>query len=419
MEEIRTMGKLALKGGEPVRKEPFPEWPVWDQQELEAVISVIKSGRWIRTNGHMVKDFEVEFAQFHEAGYCVALTNGSHAIEVALTALDIGPGDEVIVPDYTFIATASAVLYANAVPVFVDVDENTFCLDPKKVEDAITERTKAIIPVHFAGHPADLDALSRIVSQHQLKWIEDSAHAHGAEWNGRKIGTFADLGTFSMQGSKTMTAGEGGAIITNDKSLAEKCASIVNCGRRKGDLIDYQHLRLGSNYRMTELQAAVLRIQLKRLPEHLDLRNKNARYLTEQLQSIPGIIPQKRDSRVTMQGLYLYPFLYEEEHFEGLSRDMFTEALKAEGIPVERAYPALHEVEMFAERRFRPRGCPVDCPHYQGHFQLNPESFPVSSRLSRQMVWISHRALLGNISDMDTIVEAIWKIKRNCSELLS
>lgn len=170
---------------------------------------------------------------------------------------------------------------------------------------------------------------------------------------------------------------------------------------------------------MTELQAAILRVQLRRLPEHLDLRNKNARYLTEQLQSIPGIITQQRDSRVTIQGLYLYSFLYEEEYFEGLPRDTFAKALKAEGIPVERAYPALHEIEMFTERRFRPRGCPVDCPHYQGRFRLNPQDFPVSSRLSCQMVWISHRALLGNASDMDTIVEAIWKIKRNCSELLS
>lgn len=412
------MARLALKGGEPVRREPFPEWPVCNQQELEAVTSVIKSGNWFRARGHMVDDFEAEFAQFQKASYAIAVTNGSHAIEVALAALDIGPGDEVIVPDYTFMATASAVLYSNAVPIFVDVDEKTFCIDPKKVEDAITERTKAIIPVHFAGHPANLDALDRIVSQHRLNWIEDSAHAHGAEWNGKKIGTFANLGTFSMQASKTMTAGEGGAIITNDKTLAEECASIANCGRRKGEH-NYRHFRLASNYRMTELQAAILRVQLRRLPEHLDLRNKNARYLTEQLQSIPGIITQQRDSRVTIQGLYLYPFLYEEEHFEGLPRDMFARALKAEGMPVERAYPALHEVEMFTERRFRPRGCPVDCPYYQGRFQLNPEDFPVSSRLSRQMVWISHRALLGNTSDMDTIVEAIWKIKRNCSELLT
>lgn len=412
------MAKLALKGGEPIRKEPFPEWPVWSQEELEAVTSVIKSRHWTQVSGHMVKDFEVEFAQFQGAKYCIALTNGSHAIEVALTALGIGPGDEVIVPDYTFMATASAVLYANAVPVFVDVDEKTFCIDPKKVENAITERTKAIIPVHFAGHPANLDAVDKIVSQYQLKWIEDSAHAHGAEWNGRKIGTFANLGTFSMQESKTMTAGEGGAIITNDKDLADKCTSIVNCGRSKSDVTDYHHFRLASNYRMTELQAAVLRVQLKRLPEHLDLRNKNARYLTEQLQSIPGITPQIRDSRVTMQGLYLYPFLYEEEYFEGLSRDIFAKALKAEGIPVERAYPALHEIEMFVERRFRPKGCPIECPYYNSHFQLNPEDFPVSSRLSRQMVWISHRALLGDISDMDTIVEAIWKIKKNHSELI-
>lgn len=412
------MAKLALKNGVPVRKKPFPKWPIWDQQELEAVTSVIQSGNWFCTQGHMVDDFEVEFARFQEASFALAVTNGSHALEVALTALDIGPGDEVIVPDYTFMATASAVLYANAVPLLVDVDEKTFCLDPKQVEAAITDRTKAIIPVHFAGHPADLDALGKIVSQHQLKWIEDSAHAHGAEWKSKKIGTFANLGTFSMQASKTMTAGEGGIIITNDKTLIEECASIINCGRHKGEH-DYRHFRLGSNYRLTELQAAVLRVQLKRLPEHLNIRNKNARYLTQQLQLIPGIIPQQCDSRVTKRGLYLYPFLYQEEYFEKLPRETFTRALKAEGIPVERPYPAIHELELFTEKRFRPRGCPVECPHYQGLFQPKAADFPVASRLSRQMVWISHRALLGTTNDMDTIVEAIGKIKKNCSELLS
>jgi len=410
--------RLALRGGEALRKEPFPEWPVWDQREIEAVTSVIKSGNWITPRGQMVIDFEAEFAQFHGAEHALALTNGSHAIEIALAALNIGPGDEVIVPDYTFMATASEVLRANVVPIFVDVDEKTWCIDPRKVKDAITERTKAIIPVHFAGHPADLDALSKIVRQHHLKWIEDSAHAHGAEWKGKRIGTFANLGTFSMQGSKTMTAGEGGAIITSDKDLAEECASVINCGRRKG-FHCYRHFRLGSNYRMTELQAAVLRVQLKRLPEHLDLRNRNAQYLSKQLQLMPGITAQDRDSRTTMQGLYLYPFLYEEEQFDGLPRDMFAKALEAEGIPIERAYPALHEIELFVKQRFRPRGCPVDCPYYQGRFQIDAENFPVSSRLSREMVWIPHRALLGNTEDMDTIVEAIWKIKRNCSELLS
>lgn len=412
------MAELALKGGKTLRKKPFPEWPVWDQREVEAVTSVIKSGNWITPDGHMVSDFEAEFAQFHGAEYALAVTNGSHAIEIGLEALNVGPGDEVIVPDYTFMATASEVLRANAVPIIVDVDEKTWCIDPKKVKDAINERTKAIIPVHFAGHPADLDALSRTVSRHHLKWIEDSAHAHGAEWKGKRVGTFANLGTFSMQASKTMTAGEGGAIITSDKNLAEECASLINCGRRKG-FHNYRHFRLGSNHRMTELQAAVLRVQLKRLPEHLDLRNKNARYLTKQLQLIPGITTQDRDSRTTMQGLYLYPFLYEKEHFAGLPRDIFAKALKAEGIPIERVYPALHEIELFIKRRFRPRGCPVDCGYYQGRFQLDPKNFPVSSRLSREMVWISHGALLGNTEDMDTIAEAIRKIKRNCSELLS
>ena len=314
-------------------------------------------------------------------------------------------------------STGTEVLRVGAIPIFVDVDEKTFCLDPKKVETAITDRTRAIIPVHFAGHPADMDALGEIVSKYNLKWMEDCSHAHGAVWKGKKVGTFADVSTFSMQASKTMTAGEGGIVVTNNESLANECLSVVNCGRRKGKG-GYEHFRLASNFRMSELQAAVLRAQLTRVLEHLSIRNRNARYLDQQLKSIPGIKTGKPDPRMEVQGLYVYPFLYNEEEFKGVSRNVFVEALKAEGIPVEVSYPAMHEIEVFKKYQFCPKGYKEEDPYYKNHIQRDPDNFPIASRLSRQMLWIPNSSLIGDTAGMDDIATAIQKIKENCSELV-
>ncbi len=412
------MSMSAIAGRTPVRRPYFPTWPIWNQREIDAVTSVIKSGCWGLGSGNMVRLFQEEFARFNGSDHAIAVTNGSNAIEVALTALDIGPGDEVIVPDYTFISTASEVLRVGAVPILADVDESTFCIDPQEVDRAINERTKGMIPVHFAGHPADMDSLADTVSRSGLRWVEDASHAHGAEWKKKKVGNFADLATFSMQASKTMTAGEGGIIVTNDKDLAEECMSIVNCGRRKGRG-NYEHFRLASNFRMTELQAAVLRVQLQRLPDQLAARNENARYLEAELGRIPGITTARRDQRVDMQGLYVYPFLYDSDYFEGLSRESFSRALVAEGIPIELSYPALHEIEVIKKRQFLPTGRRHgdEAPCGQYHKQRTAESFPVSSRLSRQMLWISNGMLLGDRCDMDRIMEAIEKIRRHAGEL--
>jgi dTDP-4-amino-4,6-dideoxygalactose transaminase len=410
------MAKLAIKGGQTLRTKAFPAWPTWDQREIDAVTTVIKSGCWGLGSGHMVKDFEKEFAEFIGVKRAVALTNGSNAIEVALSAMDIGPGDEVIVPDYTFMSTGTEVLRVGAVPIFADVDEKTFCIDPAKVEAAITERTKAIIPVHFAGHPADMDALQKIVSKHNLKWMEDCSHAHGATWKKKKVGTFANVSTFSMQASKTMTAGEGGIVVTDDEALADECFSVVNCGRRKGKG-NYEHFRLASNFRLSELQGAVLRVQLARIPEHLIVRNRNARYLDSKLNSIPGIKTGIPDPRMDSQGLYVYPFLYDEKEFKGVPRSVFVNALKAEGIPVEVSYPAMHEIEVFRKYQFCPKGCRREDPRYPHSPQKNPDNFPVASRLSRQMLWIPNGSLIADTKDMDDIVNAIIKIKENCQEL--
>lgn len=225
------MSALALLGGKKTKGKPFPLWPHYDDQERRALEEVLESRVWWRTPGTKTLEFEKAFAAYHGARHGIAVTNGTAALEVTLAALGVGHGDEVIVPNFTFIATASAVLFANALPVLVDVDRESYCLDPALAEAAISPRTKAIIAVHMGGHPADLDRLQEVAKRQGIALIEDAAHAHGSEWRGRKIGTFGTAATFSFQASKLMTAGEGGAILSNDDSFERQARSVHDCGR--------------------------------------------------------------------------------------------------------------------------------------------------------------------------------------------
>jgi 3-amino-5-hydroxybenzoate synthase len=278
------MNKPALLGGPRTKGKDFPLWPHYDALEKEALNRVLESRNWWRTPGVEVSQFEKEFARYHQVRYGVAVTNGTHALEVALAAAGLGPGDDVIIPDFTFVATASAVLSVGALPVMVDVLPNTYCIDPALVEEAVTPRTKSIIAVHMGGHPADLDRLGQIASKRNLLLIEDSAHAHGSEWQGKKIGGFGLAGTFSFQASKLMTAGEGGIIITNDEAFERQARSVHDCGRIPEEWF-YSHYIYGSNFRMTEWQGAILRAQLSRVEGQTATRHRNARLLDALLSS--------------------------------------------------------------------------------------------------------------------------------------
>ena len=229
------MSALALLGGKKAKNKPFPVWPYYDENEARVLKEVLESRVWWRTPGTKTLEFERDFAKFHGARHGIAVTNGTAALEVTMAGLGITAGDEVIVPDFTFVATASAVLFANALPVLVDVDPETYCIDPDLVEAAITSRTKAIVAVHMGGNPADLDRLKKIASRKRLKLIEDSAHAHGSEWRGQRVGTYGVAGTFSFQASKLMTAGEGGVIISNDDKFEVQARSVHDCGRMPGE----------------------------------------------------------------------------------------------------------------------------------------------------------------------------------------
>lgn len=429
------MSKLAIAGGVPVRQKPFPSWPVWDQTEERALLGVLHSGKWWRfsyaagldlrepTSGDrsQVVELQEKFAAFQHARYGVACANGTAAIEIVLKALGIGPGDEVIVPAYTFAATATAVLQVNAIPIFVDIDPDTYNIDPKCVERTITPRTRAIIPVHFSGQSADMDALLAIARKHGLVVVEDAAHAHGSEWKGTRLGALGDGGTFSFQASKNMTAGEGGMIVTNRQEVAELCESYLWAGRAPGRPW-YEHHRLGWNYRLTEFQAAILLQQLERVGVQNGTRAQNARYLSGEISRINGLKPMRVDPRVTSHSYHIYMLRYSQEDFQGLPRAAFVQALNAEGIPCMAGYShGLYKNPMFLEQNFYPKGCPVTCGHYNQTINYGKfaELCPVTERAcAKEAIWFEHRLLLGTRWDMDDIIAAINKIRQNTGELL-
>src|SRR5687768_13818168 len=278
---------LALLGGKHVRTRPIPAWPVYGKPEEERLLRTLRSGLWGKLDGPEVAEFEKRFAEMHGCKHGIGVVNGTVSLRIALLAAGIRAGDEVIIPPYTFFSTASAVVEANAVPVFADIDLHTFNLDPEAVNAAVTDRTRAIIPVHFAGQPADMDALMAIADRHGLTVIEDAAHAHAASYKGRPAGSIGHMGSFSFQSSKNLTAGEGGIIITHDDALAESCRSIHNCGRVAGG-VWYEHHVISGNYRLGEFQAAVLNCQLDRLEEQTEARDRNGRYLASRLEALPG-----------------------------------------------------------------------------------------------------------------------------------
>ena len=407
------MPKLAIQGGSSAKSKPFPDWPIYDDLERDALNEVLESREWWRTEGTKTLEFEQRFAAYHQAKHGIAVTNGTHAIEVALAAAGIGPGDEVIVPNATFVATASAALFAGALPVPVDVSADSYCIDPELAEAAINENTKAIIAVHLGGRPADMDQLTAVAQKYDIALLEDAAHAHGSEWRGRKVGAFGIGGTFSFQASKTITAGEGGMIISNDDDFERLARSTHDCGRMPGEWF-YSHYIYGSNYRLSEWQGAVLLAQLTRLDEQTARRNANGRWLDRMLGEIAGITPQSHDARVTRNGHYAYIFHLDTRAFAGISNQQFVDALEAEGIPTQAPYPPIHKLDVFTSGAYRDR---LSGAQAQANHDFLMDAFPNSFRESDETVWITQNALLGDEEDMTEIVAAIQKIQENARDL--
>ncbi len=406
------MAQLALRGGSPVRTAPFTSWPIYDERESRGLQSVLESRNWGGypcPNDH-AREFGKRFAEIHGAKYGVAVSNGTVSLELALKAAGIGFGDEVIVPAYTWEGTAAAVLFCGAVPVFVDVDPNTYCLDPALAAAAITERTRAIIPVHLGFRFADMDAIMELAAQHNLFVLEDCAHAHGSSWRGRGAGSIGHAGSFSFQTSKLMTAGEGGIVTTSDINLADQVIRLANCGRPARRESSGEPA-LGHNYRMTEFQAIVLLAQLERLEEQTELREINTRRLEEGLKQIGGISLLPRDPRITRQASYHYVFKFHPEDWSGIHRNAFVAALNAEGIHSDgRFYESVYKSSLFnfAAEKY---------PAWAG--SQRDFNCPVAERAGyEESVWLPHQIFLGTAADVNDVLTAIEKIKTNVAELV-
>lgn len=417
--------KLAINGGKPVAPDGLKiNWPIYDKKEEEALIKVLRSGKWWRGAYKDQKDsyvgkFEKTFAEYCGSKYAVAVTNGTAALELALKAGGIEAGDEVIVPAATFIATATAVIMVNAIPIFVDILPDTYQIDPEKIEKAITEKTKAIIPVHYGGYPANMDRIMEIAKKYNLLVIEDAAEAHGSEWRGKKVGSIGDMGTFSFQMGKPLTCGEGGIVLTDNKELASKCYAYHHIGRFPGTPT-YEHSLCGWNYRMTEFQGALLLTQFTRLPEQTEKRAKNGEYLAQLLSKIEGVSALKRDPRITKRGYYFYFIRYNEEKFGGLSRDKFIKALTAEGIPCSTAHnQPLYKNSVFQEMNFGRTGCPISCPFYGKKIDYSKMKCPVVEKIFTSEVVALGKDFLLEKENIKLVVEAIKKIKENLAELLN
>ena len=403
----------AILGGDPVRSTDYPSWPVWDDGERTKILQVLDAGGWWQGNGDVAATFASNFAAYHGARFGMALTNGTHTLEAALVACDVGEGDEVIVPGMTFVASAGAVLAVNASPVLVDIDPDTLCIDVAAAEAAITPRTKVIIAVHVAGAAADLDALTDLCTRRGLRLIEDCAHAHGTFWRGRGVGSWGDFGSFSMQRSKLMTAGEGGVLTCNDEELRDRAWAYADCGRVKGKWF-YHHATYGSNLRMTEWQGAVLQAQLDRFPEQNRIRNDNAIALNSALDEIPGLRTPRRDPRMSTQGNYCYVIHYDSAQFAGLPLKAFETALGAEGIPMGVSYPSLNELALFRNRNFAPR-----LRAHAPAIDYSTQSLPRAEHAAASTVWLQHRLLLADRDDVLDVARAAARIQAHASKIVS
>jgi perosamine synthetase len=411
----RAIDKPALLGGAPARDRRFPSWPQIRDNDEKAWMDVLRSGRWNRNGGKYTAQFEEAWAARLGAKFCLATANGTSALIVSMAALGIGPGDEVLVPSYTFVATVNAVLMHHALPVFVDTDPETFQMDARKIEAAITDRTRLILPAHIGGSSVDMDTTLAVARKHRLPVLEDACQAHLAEWRGRKVSTLGDLGCFSFQASKNLNSGEGGAILTERQDLVEICRSFHDNGRGKMDG-GFSYVRNGCNLRITEFQAALLLEQLTRLEEQAQTREKNAGYLTRRLREIPGISPARMYEGCTRNAYHLYMFRYDRERFAGLPRAKFLKALSAEGIPCSGGYSPLNK-EPFLANTFATRAWQRLYPREILASYAERNQCPANDKLCGEGVWFTQTMLLGPREDMDQIADAIRKIQAHAGEL--
>jgi dTDP-4-amino-4,6-dideoxygalactose transaminase len=405
---------LAIHGGTPARTRPWPRWPEHGEPERAALLRVLESGSWggFPSPNREARALAQEFSRFIGVRHTVPCANGTFSLALALQAARVPPGSEVITSAYTFVGTAGGILAAGCIPVLADVDPDTYCIDPRAVAAAITPRTAAILPVHLACALADMDALGEIARRHALLVVEDCAHAHGAKWRGRGAGGLGDLGSFSMQSSKLLTAGEGGAVTTNDATFAARLASLVNCGRKEPGADAFPEQLLGHNLRMTEWQAALLRAQLERLPEQAARRERNLAQLERELARVPGLRPLRRDPRVTARAVYQFVLRVDRRAFAEVPRDQLVLALRAEGVPCSgQFYTPLAEDPLFAAD-------PLTNLATRSGVGYDPAAFPVAHRAAfEESLWLPHELFLGGESEVADLLAALARVQARAGDL--
>jgi dTDP-4-amino-4,6-dideoxygalactose transaminase len=412
------VGKLAITGGEALRRTPLTRWPIATKAEADALEQVLHSTLWGGQPfpGKFSAAFAEKFARIHTVKYAQCVNTGTVAIQAALKAIGIKPGDEVIVPAYTWEGTVGPVLLVNAVPIFVDVDPETYCLDARLVEKAITPKTRAILPVHLGMRFADMDEILRVAAKHKLKVIEDCAHAHGGMWRGKGAGSMGDLGAFSFQTSKLITSGEGGVVITNNLEYMELVQSYINAGR--ASLTDHYKKRIiGFNYRLGEFQAAILCAQIDQMLAQSPIRGENMQHFESRLRNTPGIGLLKPDPRISRLAPYGYVIKYFAAQAKDIPRAAFVAALQLEGI---------HCDGLFYEPVYKSSLFPVDPTDFPALSWGREQPLDLRSMFScpeaeraayQEAVWFPHQHFLGNSADIDDMANAILKVMENIEEL--
>jgi perosamine synthetase len=409
-------GKPAILGGTPIRSEPFPSWPVIDKVDEEGFLNSLRKKEWCRLYGKTTTNFEEKWAGLLGAKYATGVVNGTNAIYAALYALDVGPGDEVIVPSFTFVATVNAVIQQFALPVFIDTDIDTFQMDVKKLDSLITENTRCILPVHMGGNVANMDVIKKVSAERRIPVVEDACQAHFAEWRGKRVGSIGDIGCFSFQASKILPCGEGGAIVTSREDLLNRFHAFQNNGRDRltGTRNGYQYQ--GTNLRMTEFQAALLLAQLTRFDEQSQKREANAHYLIELFSKLPGIQPAKLYEGCTRNTYYLFMARYDARQFAGLSRSKFLRALNREGIPCGAGYDRLNE-EPFLEKTFNSRAYKRIYSQERLKRYREMNKCPANDQLGQEGLFFSQNCLMGSRRDVEQVVEAIGRIQKYAPEI--
>lgn len=398
-----------MLGGEPVRKAPPPEWPIYDEEEVAAATRVAESGKWQYGRGKEGEELEAQFAEWIGAAHAISTINGTETMTLALKAAGIGPGDEVIMPTSTFVACPLSVLLAGAVPVPVDIDPGNLSICPRATEAAVTDRTRALMPVHLYGIPADMDATMAIGEAHGLMVLEDAAQAQGSEWRGKKSGTIGHFGSYSFQTDKTMVAGDGGMITTDDKAMADLCRSYRQFGSPQAGA-EHEYTVTGGNYRMSEFVAAILKVQLSRVDDLIDRRTASAEFLNQRLGEVPGLHPLVLDERISRCSYLGYSLRYEAEELDGVHRDIFLKALHAEGVPMATGYKALvHEMPLCNGENLRQE----DLRRFTGRNVAVAKGgdFPNAEHTrSHSTVRMKQNWLLGDREVAEDVVRAVYKV---------